>query len=359
MAECAACTAPLPEGAQFCQYCGAAAPSSDPPYAVPVEGDLAAKLPAGGGAPAGAGFGREVRTMSCESCGATVSWDPAQMSATCAYCGSNAVVEQPASDEHRPSRVVAFSLDRNGAMKRFNDWLGKGWFRPRDLQTRSLIKEMRGVYLPFWAFDADADSTWTASAGYHYTVQEPYTTRDAQGRTVSGTRSVTKTRWEPAAGSHRDRYDDWMIPATKGLALNLLNKIFPFRTEEAKAYDPLYLAGFGAERPAVRADEVRQNAANALYEKERAACAAMVPGDVQRDLNVNTHFSNWAYDLVLLPLWVSSYRYQDRVFRFLINGQTGEVQGEAPISKLRVAIAIVAAILGLGVAATIFGVMQG
>lgn len=353
MAACAGCSADLTGGELYCPYCGTAVKGAAA-AAPEATGDLRAKSGDGGEL----GFGRDVRTFSCNTCGATVSWDPAKLASTCTYCGSHAVIEAPEGDESRPARVVPFALDSSAAEQRFRSWLGKGWFRPRDLQTSSLVGEMRGVYLPFWAFDADAESDWTASAGYNYQEPETYTATE-NGRPVTRTRTVTKTRWQPARGAHRERYDDWMIAATKGVDAPLLAKVFPYRTNEARPYDAAYLAGFGAERPAMRAGDVRQNAANALYQKEIEACGKMVPGDTHRDLAVSTRFSNWAYDLVLLPLWISSYRYKDQPYRFLINGQTGEVQGHAPISKARVALAVAIALGAAASVAIVLGVLKG
>ncbi len=357
MPKCTGCRADIEATTTTCPYCGTAvgaAPAATPeaPAAPPTAtssstGELQAK-----GA-AGSGYGREVNTFSCKSCGAKVSYDPSVKALACAYCGSAYVIEKSEMPEsERPSRVVPFAFGREDAEKKFWTWLGKGFFRPRDLTKGSSINEIRGVYMPFWAFDADADSSWSADAGYYYYVKEPYTEKDAQGHTQTKYRDVRHTRWEPARGSHRGRYDDWLISASKGLDQEWVAKIVPFDMAQAKPYSGDYLAGYGAENPSIKPSEAQNIAQKELQEKEVEACGKMVPGDTQRNLNVSTRFSNWAYDLAILPLWIAAYRYKGKVYRFLVNGQTGEVQGTAPFSwlKLILVILIAAGVIGGGVA---------
>jgi len=365
MPRCRSCTAEIAANAKPCPYCGEAEPfaasSAAPPEAAPqaaapevkTEGPLQPK------AAVQSGFGRETKTFACTGCGATISYDTTLKTLACAYCGSTYAIEneQQAADE-RPSRVIPFDFNRDKAESLFREWLGKGWFRPGDLTSKSALSEIRGVYLPFWAFDADADSAWSADAGYHYQEQEAYTEKDAQGKSVTKYRTVTKTRWQPASGDHRAHYEDWLVPATRGLDPDFVGRIYPFQTEKAQSYNSDYLAGFAAENPSIKAAEAQPTAARELNKEEEKACSQQVPGDTQRNLRVATRLNNWSYDQIMLPIWISAYRYKDKLYRFLVNGQTGEVQGSAPTSWLKVAVAILiaAGLIGAAVALiAIFG----
>lgn len=349
MPKCNACSAEIEAGAKTCPYCGAENPiggeGEDRATAV-IEGEQGPLQNKGGGQ---TGLDHEVKTFKCKSCGATVSFDPALKSLACAYCGSATVIEQPTSAALRPRRVVPFGIQHDQAEELFWKWLGKGFFRPRDLTKKTAISDIRGVYLPFFAFDADAQSSWTASAGYHYYENETYSTKDAQGKTVLKTRQVQRTRWQPASGNHQEHYEDWLVSASKGLDQQWVAKIVPFRLEESKDYRGDYLAGFGAENPSIEPETALQTAKAALLQKEVEACRKMVPGDTHKGLNVHTSLSRWNYDLILLPIWIAAYRYKEKVFRFLVNGQTGEVQGVAPFSwlKLIVVLLIGAGLVGL------------
>jgi DNA-directed RNA polymerase subunit RPC12/RpoP len=370
MPTCPSCTAAVDPGEATCPYCGSQMAAADQPPAgdpspdvdpapvapAPERGsqsvvvDDEGKLQSKGSGQAG--FGREMKTFSCSSCGAKVSYDPALATLACAYCGSNYVIENQTDEKtERPSRVAPFVHAREKAEELFWKWLGKGFFRPRDLTKKSTISDIKGMYMPFFAFDADAESNWSADAGYHYTVQESYSAKDEKGNSVTKHRNVQKTRWEPASGRHAAHYEDWLVSASKGLDQEWLRKIEPFDLVAAKPYSADYLAGFAAENPSIDGHVAQDTARVELNGKEERACGEMVPGDTQRNLQVRSVLRNWNYDLALLPLWIAAYRYKGEVYRFLVNGQTGEVQGSAPFSylKLVVVILLAAGVIGGGV----------
>jgi hypothetical protein len=128
---------------------------------------------------------------------------------------------------------------------------------------------------------------------------------------------------------------------------DMLERIYPFDTKSLVPYEPGFLSGWGAEAYTVELTEGWNTAQQILEGWVRQACAQQVPGDTHRNLRVKTAFSNMTYKHVLFPVWIASYRYKGEIYHFLINGQTGEVQGQAPISWIRVAlvIAVVAIIL--------------
>src|SRR5690606_8454905 len=116
----------------------------------------------------------------------------------CDFCGSPQVLAQEENRNLlRPESLVAFAVDSESARSKFRGWLHGLWFRPNALKREAHVKELAGVYVPYWTFDSDVDSDWTAQAGYYYYETETYTTRDANGNTVTRTRQVRKTRWVP------------------------------------------------------------------------------------------------------------------------------------------------------------------
>ena len=194
------------------------------------------------------GFGTPVTAVSCRDCGATVNVSPGEQTAKCAFCGSNQVLAQEAAGTAiRPESMVPFKVDKGGANKRFEEWLGSLWFRPNDLKKMAKLQEMGGVYIPFWTFDAWVQSNWTADRGYYYYETETY--RDAQGNVQ--TRQVQRTRWEPASGWRRDFFDDTLVCASRGLPPELVSRFQTFDTKQLIQYKPEFLAGWRAESYAV------------------------------------------------------------------------------------------------------------
>jgi DNA-directed RNA polymerase subunit RPC12/RpoP len=275
------------------------------------------------------GFGTPVTQIGCRECGAVVNVIPGEQTATCTFCRSQQVLAQEsAGTAIRPESVVPFKVDKNAAAQRFEDWLGSLWFRPNDLKQMAKLHDIAGVYVPFWTFDARVDSSWTAEAGYHYYVTEQYT--DQQGN--KQTRQVQHTRWEHARGRRADHFDDVVVCASKGLPPDLVQSLPAFDTRQLTPYRPEFLAGWRAESYAIDLMPAWQQGQETMASTQQSRCASDIPGDTHRNLHVNNQFSYVTFKHVLLPVWIAAYRYRDEPYRFLVNGQTGEVVGKAPYS---------------------------
>lgn len=322
--------------ALVCPYCGTR--QEVEPAGEPVrERSLAEGL----ARPRDTGWGIERKSVRCTRCGATETLDPAVAATSCAFCGTPTVVEAPANpDLVRPEGLLPFAIDFHAAVARFRDWIGRLWFRPGDLKEKSSVATLRGVYVPFWTFDADTRSHWSADAGFNYQVQVQVT---RGGRSVTETQ--TRTRWEHRSGTLDKRFDDLPVPASRGLDPTATHGIEPFPTDRLVPYDPRYLSGFLAEEYGVDLPEAERAARERMTEEIRAACGAAVPGDTYRNLQVETSWSELAYKGALLPIWIAAYQYGGKTYRFLVNGVTGQVDGDAPWSWAKIAAAVAAAVL--------------
>ena len=303
---------------------------------------------------AATGWGADLKDIGCGMCGASFHVEPHVTSVSCPFCGSAQVEEHDTADDRlRPGSVIPFRIEKKEVSDRFKRWIRGLWFRPSALRHLALSDGVRGVYVPHWTFDALTYSFWTAEAGYHYYVTESYTAVE-NGETVTKTRQVRQTRWERVSGTHSALFDDVLVPASKGVDRALAKKL-DFDTKALVPYQPHFLVGFGAEDYQVDVQEAWPEARSDMEGAIRAACARKVPGDTHRNLHVTTSFHNRTFKLCLLPLWVASYRYAGKSYRYLCNGQTGTVKGEAPWSWVKITAAaltltavIVALVLLLG-----------
>ncbi len=297
------------------------------------------------------GYGREMKAVKCNACGATTQVDPAVVSTMCPFCGSPQVLEQkPDPNLVQPESVIPFQLTSDQAYQNYKKWLGKGFFRPRDVIQKSGGAQMQGVYLPFWTFDAHAESRWTAESGNYYYETEHYTTTE-NGKTVRKTRQVQKVRWYPSSGHHADDYDDVLVSGTTSGDQPMLQKIYPFETAKLLPYKPDYLSGWAAEAYRIPLADAWKNGQEVIRKEEYGKCDRQVPGDTHRNLNVRTQLSQTTYKHVLLPVFLANYRYNTRLYHFMVNGQTGEVQGQAPVDWVKVAIVVVIVLAILAVVA--------
>jgi DNA-directed RNA polymerase subunit RPC12/RpoP len=339
------------QGVLACAYCGHTS-------AVPVteeeiqEYDLEAALRDMLAAPHETGYGENKRSIKCASCGAVNTVDANVVSTECAFCGSNQVVPQEqVAQVIKPESLLPFGVDHDKAVALFRGWLGRGFFRPTPVKqiAKQADAKLQGIYLPFWTLDAFTSSWWRAEAGYYYYETESYWATDSEGKRVRQTRQVQKIRWQPASGSLQLRFDDVLVPATGSVERSMVERIYPFDTGALVPYKVGFLSGWGAEAYTIDLRQAWETGREIIQDRVRQACAREVPGDTHRNLHVNTAFSNMTYKHVLFPVWIASYRYKEKIYHFLVNGQTGEVQGHAPISWIRVALVVVVVAIILAV----------
>jgi hypothetical protein len=162
------------------------------------------------------------------------------------------------------------------------------------------------------------------------------------------TQMQRRTRWTPAAGERTDFHDDVLVCASKGVDEGTLEGTYPYGLSECRPYRGEFLSGWAAEEYAVDLKRGWEHARRRVNEEEVRRCAREVPGDTHRNLRVWTQHAGVTWKHLLLPLWIATYRWRDKGYRFLVNGQTGKVAGTAPVSWVKVSVAVV-----LGIAAVL------
>ena len=294
--------------------------------------------------------------VKCETCGATVTFTPPEVAGECDFCGGK-IVAQPKSADPLvgPEAVLPFLIAQTAATESIRKWLASLWFAPNALKKFASQETIGGVYIPFWTYDAHTSSRYTGARGEHYYVSESYTERDAQGNSVTKSRQVRHTRWHPVAGEVARWFDDILVPATKSLPPKRLDALNPWDLPQLKPYEPAYLSGFKAQRYQV-------DLATGFETAKRIAASAIdadvrrdIGGDEQRVENVSTHYSAITFKHLLLPVYVGAYRFNGKIFQLVVNGRTGEVQGERPYSFWKIFLFVLFVLVIVGIAALLLG----
>jgi hypothetical protein len=219
------------------------------------------------------------------------------------------------------------------------EWLGRGFWRPGDLSQQAMVVAMTAVFVPYWVFEATTHTYWTAD-----TNQLPLSARGD---------------WRPLCGEHHGRYEGLLVGASGALTLSETHELCPFNLAVGVSPDQVDLENVTVEQFSVGRKYARPLARDGLERLEADYCQKeYVPGSA-RNVRVNTRLEGLSSEPVLLPVWIMAYRYRDRSFRFLVNGQTGKPTGRAPTSLRKIAlvvlgIALVALIL-LGLAVAVAG----
>jgi hypothetical protein len=203
---------------------------------------------------------------------------------------------------------------------------------------------VRGLYIPYWTFDAQVHADWTAQSGYHYYETETY--RDGNGQTQ--TRQVQKTRWVPSSGELDHFFDDELVPASRGVQPGMLRQIEPFPVTELVPYQPGFLSGWVVERYQIDLLAAAQAARDKMEAEMESLCASEVPGDTHRNLNVDCDYSGQTFKHILAPIWLLTYNYGAGTFQVVINGYTGAMAGTYPKSWIKITLAILAVLAAIG-----------
>ena len=158
------------------------------------------------------------------------------------------------------------------------------------------------------------------------------------------TRQVQRTNWHDAAGTVEDRFDDLLVPASASLPERSVRRLEPWDLEHLVPFREDYLAGFRAERYQVDLEEGFAKATDLMTAPIRVSIRRDIGGDEQRINSVRTSYHDVTFKHLLLPVWITAYRYRDRAYRILINARTGEVQGERPWSVGKIVLAVLGGI---------------
>jgi DNA-directed RNA polymerase subunit RPC12/RpoP len=288
--------------------------------------------------------------VKCQGCGASSSLDPKLTSASCPYCDTALVVEQAKEESIlQPKSLLPFKLSMEEAKKQFKKWIDGLWFAPGNLKKAALnFDHFKGIYIPYWTYDTKTQSAYIGQRGTYYYVTETYT-ENGQTRT----RSVRKTRWTTVTGEVKNDFDDILVPATRSLPQEYIEALEPWDLPNLAAFEKRYLSGFLTEKYQVGLAEGFERAKQIAEKSIRSSVHRSIGGDEQRITTLSTQWNNITFKHLLLPVYVSAYRFNNKLYQFLVNARTGEVQGQRPWSWAKIAglvlliIAIIAAIMML------------
>jgi len=287
----------------------------------------------------------EVRATKCPNCGASVEFGGASHATECPFCAGPIVVDTGAERKIKPQAVIPFALDEKSAHNAMVAWLGRLWFAPnRLLEFTRAGRAMSGVYVPYWTFDADTHSQYTGAKGVHY-YETRTVTVNVNGKNETRQEQVQKTRWYPASGNVTRGFDDVMAIASTALPAHLGEGLEPWDLAQLQPYKADYLAGFQAEGYTVALADGNATAKQKMARVIEQDVRYDIGGDVQRIDKIVTNYSAETFKHILLPIWIAAYKYNTKTYRFLVNGQTGEVQGERPYSVWKITFAALAATL--------------
>lgn len=295
------------------------------------------------------GATQETPIVDCDSCHAVLTLASNITSLDCPFCGSPIVATGASRNVIKPNCVLPFKVPREKATETFRVWIGSLWFAPSALKKRSLLDAtLAGVYVPAWTYDCEAETSYRGQRGDAYYVSETVTINGQRQ-----TRQVRKIRWTPVSGRVHNEFDDVLVLSSKSLPHAHLDELDPWDLQNVVVYRDDYLAGFRAECYSIDLPSGWGEARQKMQPTIQASVYHDIGGDEQRIDAISSQYHDVTFKYVLLPVWVSAYRYNGKVFQFLVNARTGEVQGQRPWSWVKIAVAVLAGLLALALIALV------
>jgi len=282
-----------------------------------------------------------IDVVACGSCGASTELAAETATAHCPYCGTHLNATHATVEVIRPTAVLPFKIGRDAAEASFQKWLGGRWFAPSSLRRDAATeRQLEGVYVPHWLFDARAATAYRGWHGRHYWV----TVGSGNNR-----RRVRRTSWSRAIGRVRRQFRDVMVVGSGTEIAALAGRLSGWELSGLVPYDDRFLAGLLAERHTVDLRDGFLRARGVMLARIDRDIRADIGGDVQQIDERRTSYTDIRFRQALLPLWIRSYRFKGKTYHFAINGCSGAVVGTRPYCVKKILVAVGAAIAAIAI----------
>ena len=193
----------------------------------------------------------------------------------------------------------------------------------------------RGVYLPFWTFSAQITSTWKAEVGYEH--EERYYDDNAK---EWRTRTEIDWRWEN--GRVSINVADLLISGSSHLSQVILKRLYPFNLNDLVSYAPDFLAGWQAQTYDLTLPKAWEQGKAEMRERAKSACYSDIHSSHVRNFSMTADFDDETWRYVLLPVYIAAYKFENKVYQVMLNGQTGAIAGQKPVAWWKIWLAVAA-----------------
>ena len=267
------------------------------------------------------GEAENLRVYSCNSCGGEIIGDETTGATSCPYCGNPVIMMGQFSGNLKPDMVIPFKLDKKAAKEAYQNHLKGKVLLPGAFKDKNHIDEIKGVYVPFWLFDAEAE------AKVRYRATRVRTWSDSNYE-------YTETRYYRVLREGNLGFEHVPVDGSTKMADDLMESIEPFDFSEAVDFQTAYLSGFLADRYDVDAEQSIERANERIKKSTESAFADTVHGYSSVIPEVSSvHLSEGKSKYALYPVWLLNTTYQNEKYTFAMNGQTGKFVGNLPVDK--------------------------
>lgn len=262
-----------------------------------------------------------LRSYVCKSCGGEIVGDENTAATSCPFCGNPVVMMGQFSGALKPDYVIPFKLDKKAAKAALNKHYGGKKLLPKVFKDQNHIDEVKGVYVPFWIFDADAD------ANIRYKATRVRAWSDSNY-------NYTETSFFSVTRGGSIGFERVPVDGSTKMADDLMESIEPFDFSEAVDFQTAYLAGYLADKYDVDAEQSIDRANARIKQSAADAFAVTVQGYTSVVPEATSiRLQNGQSKYALYPVWLLNTTWKGKKYTFAMNGQTGKLVGDLPLDK--------------------------
>lgn len=261
---------------------------------------------------------------TCPNCGGEIPAGKKTCSTKCEYCGTSLIITERLNGDYRPDSILPFALDKTKAVDSFMKWCHNGRFAPAGFTSPKNIENLKPLYIPFWIYDLDTSTSVDATA----TKVNIY---------VNGDTEFTETEFFDVHRTLDLEYDKIPYDASEEVDDTLISKVLPYNFDALTEFRMPYLAGFMTEQRDYASEELAplvKHQVEGYISNYANSCINGYSSVRINNMNIDYRHEGSAY--AYLPLWFISYPYLGKNYIFAMNGQTGKVIGEPPVSMMKI-----------------------
>ena len=270
-----------------------------------------------------------MRVYNCPSCGAELITEETTAATNCPYCGNQTILAGQISDEKKPDMVIPFEYEKKDAKNALSDLYKGKFLLPKAFIDNNHIEEIKGVYVPFFLFDKEADCDL---------IFEATTSRTYQ----SGDYEVIETDHYEVQRQGKVSFSQIPADASTQMPDGHMDSIEPFDYTKIKTFSPSYLLGFLANQSDVEMEECEKR----VDGRAKQSAIDVIQSDITNydtvthtGGTVNLSRKNVSY--AMLPVWLLYTKWEGKDHLFAMNGQSGKMIGDLPIDKKKAALLFV------------------
>lgn len=290
-------------------------------------------------------------TVKCHACAAEFEFNANLHADECPFCGTKIVVDAHQHRQIQPRALLPFQINAKAARAAYQKWIKRLWFAPNAVKKYARQqRDLNGVYVPYWTYDCSTYTRYQGQRGDVYQVRQQVRVK-VNGRMTTQTRMVNKIRWTPASGAVSRAFDDVLVYATDSLPRSMARELAPWNLPALQPFQEEFLSGFQSEVYKVELDKGFDYAKQRMHPAIRQDIRIDIGGDQQRITASDTRYSDITFKHILLPFWLAGFRFRKKTYQFIVNGQTGEVQGDRPWSVIKIGFAVAVGLVVAAIAA--------